>query len=146
MVAITASRAKARPIGELARLTGVNIETIRYYERISLLPRVARTQGGHRLYGAEEVRLLAFVRRARELGFSLDQIRSLLKLGAPAKASCAQVRQIASDHLADIRAKIRDLGRMERLLAGTIKQCTGKTAPHCPILDVLDVGRIEPSY
>lgn len=141
MASITASRAQGLPIGELSRLAGVNIETIRYYERIKLLAAPRRTGGGHRLYGRDDVRVLAFIRRARELGFNLTEIRALLDLGGPGKASCGDVRKIATRHLHDIRAKMSDLGKLERLLARTVARCTGKTAPDCPVLDVLDTAR-----
>jgi MerR family mercuric resistance operon transcriptional regulator len=75
------------------------------------------------------------------LGFSLDQVRALIRLGGPAKASCREVREIASHHLDEIRAKIADLRKLERLLAKTVARCTGTTAPECPVLDVLDVRR-----
>ena len=131
---ITASRAKTSegiPIGELSRLTGVNIETIRYYEKIKMLPLPLRTDGGHRVYGPKETRTLAFIRRGRGLGFTLDEIRALLDLGGPEKASCAEVRKIAKHHLDDIRAKIIDLAKLERLLARTIARCSGKSVPDC---------------
>ncbi len=143
---ITASRAKTSegiPIGELSRLTGVNIETIRYYEKIKMLPAPLRTDGGHRVYGPKETRTLAFIRRGRELGFTLDEIRALLDLGGPEKASCAEVRKIAKHHLDDIRDKINDLVKLERLLARTIGRCSGKSVPDCPILDILDVERTK---
>jgi MerR family transcriptional regulator, mercuric resistance operon regulatory protein len=139
---ITASRAEKSdgiPIGKLSRLTGVNIETIRYYEKIKMLPIPLRTEGGHRIYGPKEMRTLAFIRRGRELGFTLDEIRALLDLGGPETASCAEVRKIAKHHLGDIRAKINDLVKLERLLAKTIARCSGKSVPDCPILDILDV-------
>ena len=141
MPGITVSRAEGLPIGELSRRSGVNIETIRYYERIKMLPAPPRTQGGRRIYGAHELRLLVFVRRARELGFSLDEIRALIRLGGPEKASCRDVRAIAAHHLEDIRAKLRDLRKLERLLASTLARCSGKTAPDCPVLDILDIQR-----
>jgi MerR family mercuric resistance operon transcriptional regulator len=84
---------------------------------------------------------LAFIRRARELGFSLDEIRVLLRLGGPEKASCRQVREIAAHHLEGIRAKLGDLRKLERLLAKTVARCSGKMAPDCPVLDILDVQR-----
>jgi MerR family mercuric resistance operon transcriptional regulator len=141
---ITASRAGRSdriPIGELSQLTGVNIETIRYYEKINMLHAPPRTEGGRRIYGPTEIRVLAFIRRGRELGFRLDDIRALLALGAPAKASCADVRDIAAHHLDDIRCKIADLKKLERLLAKTIAQCSGNGVPDCPVLDILDVRR-----
>ena len=138
MGAITALRADGVPIGELSRRTGVNIETIRYYEKIKMLPPPGRTAGGHRVYGPQEARVLAFIRRGRELGFALDEIRALLDLGGPGKASCAEVRAIAQRHLDDIRAKINDLTKLERLLGRTVARCSGKKVPDCPVLDVLD--------
>jgi MerR family transcriptional regulator, mercuric resistance operon regulatory protein len=137
---VTASRAEGLPIGELSRMSGVNIETVRYYERVKMLPAPQRTKGGHRIYGPPEVRTLAFIRRARELGFGLDDIRALINLGAPGKASCADVREIAAHHLDGIRTKIADLKKLERLLAKTIAQCSGNKVPHCPVVDILDVG------
>lgn len=136
---ITTSRAEALTIGKLSELTGVNIETIRYYERTKVLAEPRRSGSGRRLYQAADVRTLAFLRRARELGFSLTEIRTLLRLGGPEKASCRDVRRIAAHHLEDIRSKISDLRKLERLLANTVARCTGTTAPDCPVLDILDV-------
>jgi len=141
MGTITASRADRLTIGKLSELTRVNIETIRYYEKIKVLPIPSRAENGRRLYGPVERRILAFVRRARELGFSLDEVRALLRLGGPEKASCREVREIAEHHLDDIRARINDLRKLERLLTKTVAQCTGTTAPECPVLDILDVQR-----
>ena len=141
MRSITASRAGDLTIGKLSELTGVNIETIRYYERTKVLPAPPRTDSGRRIYQSSDVRALAFLRRARELGFSLDDIRALLRLGGPEKASCREVRRIASHHLDDIRTKITDLRKLERLLSKTVAQCSGSTAPDCPVLDILDVRR-----
>ncbi len=141
MRAITASRAAGLTIGKLSQLTGVNVETVRYYEKIKVLPVPPRTESGRRVYGPTETRILAFIRRSRELGFSLDEIRTLLRLGGPEKASCREVREIAAHHLDNIRAKIDDLRKLERLLAKTVAQCTGTTAPGCPLLDILDAQR-----
>jgi MerR family mercuric resistance operon transcriptional regulator len=144
MPAITASRAEAFPIGELAKRSGVKIETIRYYERANMLAPPPRTASGRRVYGVTDLRILVFIRRSRELGFSLDQIRALLRLGGPEKATCSQVREIAAHHLDEIRAKLRDLKKLERLLSSTVARCSGKTAPDCPVLDVLDLQRLQP--
>jgi len=141
MVSITDARAEKLTIGGLSELTAVNIETIRYYERIKMLPAPPRTAGGRRVYDPTHLRILAFIRRSRELGFSLDQIRTLIRLGGPEKASCRQVREIATHHLDDIRAKISDLRKLEHLLTKTVAQCTGTTAPRCPVLDILDTRR-----
>jgi MerR family mercuric resistance operon transcriptional regulator len=128
-------------LANYSKLTGVNIETIRYYERIAMLPSPPRTSGGRRVYDATHRRILAFIRRSRELGFSPDEVRALIRLGGPEKASCRQVREIAAHRLDDIRAKISDLRKLERLLAKTVAQCTGTTAPVCPVLDILDTQR-----
>jgi MerR family mercuric resistance operon transcriptional regulator len=90
MRAITVSRAENLAIGELSRLSGANIETIRYYERVKMLAPPSRTAGGRRIYGSNDLRMLVFIRRARELGFSLEDIRALLRLGGPEKASCRE--------------------------------------------------------
>src|SRR5260370_30282642 len=126
MRAITASRVENVAIGELSRRTGVNIETIRYYERIKMLPTPPRTANGRRIYGATDLRIPAFIRRARELGFSLDEIPALLRRGGPEKASCRAVREIAAHHLQGIGAKLGDLRKLERLLAKTGAQWLGR--------------------
>jgi MerR family mercuric resistance operon transcriptional regulator len=147
MRAITASRGKNLPIGELSRLSGVNIETIRYYERITMMPPPPRTASGRRIYGSTDLRTLVFIRRSRELGFSLDEIRALLRLGGPErKASCREVREIAAHHLEDIRAKLTDLKKLERLLAKTVARCSGNLAPECPVLDILDIERSKQPF
>jgi MerR family transcriptional regulator, mercuric resistance operon regulatory protein len=128
----------ALSIGELSRRTGVNIETIRYYERINMLPAPPRTGGGRRAYGSGDRRILAFIRRSRELGFSLNEVRALLALSAEeAPGSCAQVRKLAAAHLTEIRRKIDDLGAMERVLAEAVRRCDAGEAPGCPLLDAL---------
>jgi MerR family transcriptional regulator, mercuric resistance operon regulatory protein len=139
MRAITKSRAEGFTIGTLSKSSGVNIETIRYYERVKMLAPPPRTASGRRVYDARDLRILAFIRRSRELGFSLNEIRALLRLGGPEKASCREVRTIATHHLEDIRTKLHDLQKLERLLAKTIARCTGRTAPECAVLEILDV-------
>src|SRR5262245_40529472 len=141
MQPIVSARAGSLSIGELSRLSGVNIETVRYYERIEILPSPPRTASGRRIYDSTQVRALAFIRRSRELGFSLEQIRTLMRLGGSDKATCQEVRQIASHHLEHLRAKLSDLKKLERLLAKTVAQCSGTLAPDCPVLDILDVQR-----
>jgi len=135
------SRADGISIGELSRQTGVNIETIRYYEKIRIMPRPPRTGGGHRVYGPEERRVLAFVRRARELGFSIADIKVLLTLAKSSRAPCDKVRRIASAHLAEVQAKLADLAKLENILAETVAQCATGLSPVCPVLDVLEPDR-----
>ena len=141
MRSITSSRPEALPIGELSKRSGVNIETIRYYERVRLLSPPPRTASGRRVYDSTDHRILVFIRRSRELGFSLEAIRALLRRGGPEKASCREVREIAAHHLEDIRSKLHDLKKLERLLATTVSRCSGRTAPDCPVLDILDIQR-----
>ena len=126
----------AIPIGELSRRTGCNIETIRYYERIGLMPAPPR-RGRYRSYGAADVGRLGFVRRARELGFTLDEVRALLGLAAGGHASCAEVRNLAASHLKDVRARIADLKRMERVLADSVRACDAGQDPGCPLIEAL---------
>jgi MerR family mercuric resistance operon transcriptional regulator len=123
--------------GELARATGCNIETIRYYEKASLLPDPPRTASGYRVYAASHVSRLRFILRARELGFGLDDIRGLLGLEDRVVPTCAEVKTRTERHLADVRAKIADLRRIESALARTAAQCTGADVPECPVLDAL---------
>jgi MerR family mercuric resistance operon transcriptional regulator len=103
MPVITALRGEAFPIGQLSKRSGVKIETIRYYERAKMLVPPPRTPSGRRVYDVTDLRILVFIRRARELGFSLDEIRALLRLGGLEKATCREVREIAAHHLDDIR-------------------------------------------
>jgi MerR family mercuric resistance operon transcriptional regulator len=124
-------------IGTLSKRTGCNIETIRYYERIGLMPRPIRTEGGHRLYGEAQGRRLGFIRRTRELGFTLDQIRTLLKLVDGGRYTCAQVKRITVHHLDEVRRKVADLRKIERVLAEMAAQCDGGTVPKCPVIDAL---------
>ena len=126
-------------IGEMSRRSAVNIETIRYYERAGLVSSPPRTEGGHRLYTDMHLKRLVFIRRSRELGFTLDEIRNLLAL-VDGGHSCGEVKDMALRHLKDIRNKIADSRRMERTISQTAARCEGGTAPECPIVDVLSAG------
>ena len=134
------------PIGRLSSLTGVKVETIRYYERVGLLRSPPRTEGGHRSYDDADVRKLAFVRRGRQLGFTLDEIRTLLDMVAGGRG-CGEMRDLALDHAGDIRRKIDDLGRIERTLRDTAARCQGGNTPECPIIDELfgEAGPMQPN-
>lgn len=133
----TTSRAEGLTIGALSDLTGVNIETIRYYEKIGLLPPPRRTQGRHRLYDRELSQRLQFVRRSRELGFSIEEIKALLRLVDQGGLGCREAKGIAERHLADIRGKISDLKRLERVLARLAMACEANELPRCPLLENL---------
>jgi MerR family mercuric resistance operon transcriptional regulator len=128
-------------IGELSRRTGCNIVTIRYYEQIALLPVPARSAGRYRVYDGTDVRRLAFIRRARDLGFTLDEVRTLLSLSAnDGNDTCVSVREVAEHHLADVRAKIADLRAMEHVLADAVRHCAAGQVPGCPIIEALSAG------
>ena len=124
-------------IGEAAAASGCHIETIRYYERVGLLPHPARTGGGYREYVPDEVERLRFITRGRELGFSLEEIRSLLTLSDDPALSCHDVDQLARHHLADIEQRVRELRRIARELQRTIASCEGGKRGQCAILGVL---------
>lgn len=131
--------------GELARRTGVNAETIRYFERIGILAAPQRTEGGHRIYDQDHVRALGFIRRARGLGFTPDEVRAIVDLGGPGKAACADVREIASHHLDQVRSKIADLVEIERLLARTIEQCSGRADAECAVINMIEQPEVAQS-
>lgn len=124
-------------IGALSKGTGVNIETIRYYERIGLTPKPPRTDAGQRVYGEADRKRLSFVRRCRELGFSLEDIRALLDLAEREGRTCRDVKEKTLTHLVAIRRKIADLKRMEAVLKDLAKSCDGGDDAACPILETL---------
>jgi len=124
-------------IGTLSERTEVNIETIRYYERIGILPKPPRSSGGHRLYANEHKQRLVFIRRSRALGFSLQEVRLLLGLSGGRRLTCAKVKSITEQHVTEIRRKIKDLRRLERVLSDMAAQCRGDEIPECPILEAL---------
>lgn len=122
---------------DLARATGCNLETIRYYETVGIMPDPHRTAKGYRSYDDSHVRRLKFVMRSRDLGFSLQEIRGLLGLVDDRSQTCAQVQIVAEAHLEDVQAKIADLTRIERVLSETVARCTGDAAPECAVIDAL---------
>jgi len=128
---------EAMGIGKLSRQSACKVETIRYYERIGLLPEPPRTEGGHRLYADAHLRRLAFIRRSRELGFPIERIRELLGLVDGGDYTCGEVKELAAAHLASVREKIRDLRRLERSLADISSRCEGGKVPECPVIDAL---------
>ncbi len=124
-------------IGELSRETGCHVETIRYYEKRGLLPGPPRTAGGHRVYGAEHLRRLTFILRGRELGFSISRIADLLELADQKEPDCETVRRLTVEHLDEVRGKIADLQRLERVLEQIATRCRDGQPPECPIIDAL---------
>jgi len=128
-------------IGQLARATGTKVETIRFYEKTGLLPAPARTEGNYRAYTDGHLGRLSFVRRARDLGFSLDQVRELLDLADDRSRSCAAIDAIASAHRAEVERKIRDLQALKAELDSLIDQCSCGTVADCRIIDALSPAR-----
>ena len=124
-------------IGELSGRAGVKVETIRYYERIKLMPRPSRSPGGHRLYATDDLHTLAFIKRSRDLGFGLEDIRALLALRRT-RGCCADVKSIADRHLLDVQAKMRVLTELEKVLSAMVARCPGDETKDCPVLDILD--------
>ncbi len=124
-------------IGDLAKRTGTKVETIRYYERIGLLPAPARTGGNYRSYDTAHLGRLSFIRRARDLGFPLDQVRELLGLADQRDRSCAGVDLIARQHLGEVERKIADLTALRDELADLIGQCRRGTVAECRIIETL---------
>jgi len=124
-------------IGKLSEYSGVNIETIRYYEKIGIIPEPPRSQGGYRLYNEEYLKHLSFVRRSRELGFSIKEIESILTLVDAHSYTCAEVRDLTLSHLKTTREKIKDLRKLETTLKEMAAHCEGGLIPDCPIIDEL---------
>lgn len=127
----------ALKIGDLATATGTKVQTIRYYEEIGLLPAAARTEGNYRTYDTVSLRRLSFIRRSRDLGFSLDQVRELLGLADHSDWSCASVETIAREHRKAIERKIADLSALDSELARIIERCGHRTVAECGILAAL---------
>ena len=124
-------------IGELALVAQCTVETVRYYEKIGLLPKPPRTRGNYRDYGEAELGRLSFVRRARDLGFSLDQVRALLKLSDDRSHDCAGIDRIAEAHLLEVDRKLADLKALRRELKAVIDSCDGGTIAECRIVEAL---------
>ncbi len=122
---------------ELAQATGCNLETVRYYENIGVMPPPRRSENGYRVYEEEDRKRLNFVMRGRELGFNLEEIKGLLALLDTDSVTCAEVYTRTENHLTSVRQKIRALKKLEKVLAETASKCTGTDAPECPVIDAL---------
>jgi DNA-binding transcriptional MerR regulator len=137
-------------IGALAERTGTNAPTIRYYEEIGLLRPADRQPGGQRVYGEEDARRLSFIRRCRDFGFPIEQVRALVALLDDRTRSCMEARDLAREHLTAVRAKLRELRALERSIAGFVvscdTSCVGGPGPDCVILEDLceAPGRARP--
>jgi Cu(I)-responsive transcriptional regulator len=124
-------------IGELARSAGIPAATIRYYEKIGLLSSPARSNGNYRRYGKDDLDRLIFVRRGRELGFSIEQVKDLLDLSDQKDQDCALVIRLTQEHLVDIEKKINDLAMLKERLSMLASLCNGGRVVECRILDAL---------
>jgi MerR family transcriptional regulator, copper efflux regulator len=123
-------------IGEAAAATGISAKMIRYYESIDLIPKAVRTYAGYRVYGPDDLHTLRFIRRARDLGFSIEQIKTLLSLWQQKRPS-AEVKVVALGHIEELEEKIRALDSMRRTLVHLVHHCHGDDRPTCPIIDEL---------
>lgn len=129
-------------IGDLSRETGCKVETIRYYERVELMPEPVRTEGNQRRYGTRHCERLRFIRHARQLGFSLDAVRELLTLSDDPEDGCPHADRIARQHLDDVRAKIARLRALETELERMVSACPGDQGEYCRIIEVLSDHRL----
>lgn len=123
--------------GTLAKIAGCNIETIRYYENIALLRPIDRTSSGHRLYSPDDQARLRFILRARELGFSIAELRDLLDLVDSDGYTCGEVLAVTNDHISNIQRKLSDLKRLEQTLLDMAKKCDGGEVPDCAIVNAM---------
>lgn len=143
MTGITNTRAYG--IGAMSRETGVNIETIRYYEKIDLMPDPGRTSGGNRQYSHDHLKRLSFIRHGRDLGFGIEEIRALLGMVDQQGVSCGEVHQMTIEHLTSVRVKIASLQVLERALEEMASECARGDVPDCPILDRLFESKRTPA-
>jgi MerR family copper efflux transcriptional regulator len=127
-------------IGEAAAASGVSAKMIRYYESIGLISNVARTEAGYRVYSEDDVHTLRFIRRARDLGFSVEQMSNLLALWSDRSRASADVKRIALEHVAELERKMRELRDMSKTLRHLAEHCQGDDRPHCPIIEELSNG------
>jgi len=124
-------------IGEVAKRLGCNVQTLRYYEQIGLVAPAHRTEGGQRRYGKNDLEHLKFIRHSRELGFSLDSIRTLLRLSRHSDEPCQQADALAREQLRQVRSRIARLQALEAELAGMVEQCECNVVANCRVIEVL---------
>lgn len=140
-------KALSLSIGELAERTGCSVPTIRFYEEIGLIPKAARTDGGRRTYATSDAKLLTFIRRCRDFGFPVEQVRDLVTLSTSHDRNCFEARDLASGHLQSVRDKIAEMKELEHSLEEFVErcdiQCAGGPAAECVILEDLAEGRRE---
>ena len=135
------TNARGYPIGEMSKRTGVNIETIRYYERINIMQKPDRTAGGNRQYNHDQLKRLSFIKTSRDFGFTIDEIRALLEMVDRQDFTCGEVHGLTIVHLASVREKIKGLRKLEKALVGMAAECSQGDVPDCPILETLFEAR-----
>jgi MerR family copper efflux transcriptional regulator len=131
-------------IGQAAAISGLTAKMIRHYERLGLMPKAMRTLGDYRIYSAMDLHTLRFIRRARNLGFTVEEIRTLLSLWRNQRRASEQVKRLATQHLAELDQRIAALQAMRAALADLAEHCHGDDRPECPILD--DLSRLPPAH
>lgn len=138
-------RPRALTIGQLSERSGCSVPTIRFYEEIGLIPQAARTDGGRRTYGDDDAKLLTFIRRCRDFGFPVEQVRDLVALSTSSERNCFEARDLAGGHLKSVREKIVEMKALERSLEEFVErcdiQCAGGPAADCVILEDLAEDR-----
>ena len=143
---MTSTSPSGRPlsIGEAARSAGISARMVRHYESLGLITGVARTDSGYRQYAAADVHTLQFIRRSRDLGFSMEEIAELLDLWHDRSRASSQVKRIAQTHIDDLSERIASMQAMQRSLQTLVSCCKGNDRPDCPILDDLAAGQAKP--
>ena len=126
-------------VGEIAKIVGINVETLRYYEKIKIMPEPKRKQSNYRVYDNFDVQRLLFIKRGKELGFTLKEIKELLELKIESTATCGDVKHLSEHKLKDVNEKIADLKRIKKVLEKLINQCVCEevSTDECPILEVI---------
>lgn len=132
-------------IGQASKVSGVNQKMIRYYESIGLIEGVGRSANGYRTYTENDIHMLAFIRRARHLGFSIEQIQTLVALWSDKDRSSSKVKAIAQGHIAALQTRIEELASMQRTLEHLVSCCAGDDRPDCPIIDDLSASVAAPA-
>ena len=127
-------------VGKLAKEVGINPETVRYYETIGLMPNPNRRDSGYRIYSERDLKRLLFIKRAKELGFTLKEIQELFEIKVETKSTCGDVKHIAEHKIIDVEQKIKDLQKIKNVLKKLVSQCVNEeiTADECPILEAIE--------
>lgn len=133
-------------VGKLAKQVGINLETVRYYESIDLMPKPSRKESGYRVYSENDLKRLFFIKRGKELGFTLKEIKELMEIKVETKSTCGDVKHIAEHKIIDVEEKIKDLQKIKRVLKKLVAQCICEevSTDECPILETIE--DVQPVY